>query len=330
MDLAPALLIGNRDFLASTFRENTFRHRQSLASRRLLLLLERHRSNPCVPFDTLAQALFERGDSVREKQISILLRQPLSVVQALLARNRLYNKYIERRRNEIAEATRVRHYCQGFQIPQQEEYLNLLHHDPRSRIVVSFHFGDFIYGSASLFALESDTRQKYVLSLNRNSDACYSNLAAGYSCKAADRSSELLHSSVNSSMLSQKLRAGNTSLLLFCDMPPGLNEGLSLTFLNRQAWFSLGPAILCLVNRVPLLPMLNFYDGDTSQVKLGKQIEPNLGQAETLHDAAKRITQSLISFFEETYLQHPEQWRFTALLPDYFQQRGKSVQSKFE
>jgi len=127
-----------------------------------------------------------------------------------------------------------------------------------------------------------------------------------------------LLSETGSSKLSQILRAGNASILLFCDIPPGLNETTEVNFLNRRAWFSIGPAILALTNRVPLLPFINYSTGSSSYLRLGNQIEPVLLPSETLRTGAKRITQRLVSSFESVFLENPEQWRFLSLLPCYF------------
>jgi uncharacterized membrane protein len=161
-------------------------------------------------------------------------------------------------------------------MPQREDYLDLINKDGRSRIVTSFHCGDFLYGSASLFSLDSNKRKKYFLSLNRNSNACYSNLTAGFGQKATGPECELLLSETSSSKLSQILRTGNATMLLFCDVPPGLNEAIEVKFLNRHAWFSIGPAILALVNRVPLLPLINYSTGNSSYLKLGSQSASSL------------------------------------------------------
>lgn len=297
---------------------SAFHHKHSAFRESLSLLLEKLRPNAEQRFQTLTQSLFERSTLDDENRIAYALRQPISVANSLLAKNRLHNCRFEQRRNRRERATLVQRYCEGFHISQREDYLHLIRNDGRSRIVASFHCSDFLYGSASLFSLDSNKRRKYVLSLNRSSSACYSNLAAGFNQEAPGPDCELLLSETPSSQLSQILRAGNASILLFCDVPPGLNETTEVRFLNRHAWFSIGPAILALANRVPLLPLINYSTGDSSKLLLGNQIEPTLFPSETLRTGAKRITQSLVSFFETVLLEHPEQWRFLSLLPLYF------------
>ena len=297
---------------------SAFSHKHLSLRESLNLFREKARPNAGQSFETLTQSLFERPTLEDEKQIAFAFRQPINAVSSLLAKNRLHNLRFEQRRNTTESPSLVHRYCQGFKIPQREDYLELIQKDRRPRIIASFHCGDFLYGSASLLRLDSSKRRKFVLSLNRSSSACYSNLAAGFGQEMLDSGYELLLADTDSSQLSQILRAGNASILLFCDVPSGLNETTEVNFLNRHAWFSVGPAILALANRVPLLPLINYSAAGSSFLELGDQIEPVLLPSETLRTGAKRITQSLVSFFESAFLEKPEQWRFLSLLPCYF------------
>lgn len=297
---------------------SVFQHKRYALRESLSLLLEKLRPNASRRFSTLKQSLFERPTLGDESQIAYLFRQSLKVTRSLLAKNRLHNSRFEQRRKSLERAALVKRYCDNFKIPQREDYLDLLRKDERSRILVSFHCGDYLYGSASLLSLESNKRDKYVLSLNRNSSASFSNLATGFSGKKLGSECELLLAETSTSKLSQILRRGNSSILLFCDIPPGLNETTEVNFLNRRARFSVGPAILALTNRVPLLPFINYSTESSSYLALAKQIEPILYPSETLRNGAKRITQNLVSFFEQIFLKNPEQWRFFSLLPCYF------------
>lgn len=306
---------------------SVFSHKHLALSESLDLFLEKARPNAEQKFQALSQSLFERPTLDDETQIAYALRQSENTVSSLLAKNRLHNRRFEQRRNRVERASKVQHYCEGFKISQRSDYLRLVQNDKRSRIIASFHFGDFLYGSASLLGLDGTERRKYVLSMNRSSNACYSNLAAGFSSEVLGQECELLLGSTSSSQLSQKLRAGNTSILLFCDVPPGLNEITEVTFLNRRACFSIGPAILALSSRVPILPLINYSTESSSYLSLGSQIEPILLPSETLRTGANRITQSLVSFFESVFLDNPEQWRFLSLLPRYFLEQNSGQAS---
>ena len=286
--------------------------------RALAYLAERLQSPAEGPPGSLTHALYLRPTLDVEVQISILMRQPLAAVRPLLARTRLHNKCFEIRRSERARPEQVRRYCERIRLAQQQEYLDLVRMDRRSRIVASFHIGDYLYGAARLFSTESASRRKFVVSLNRSAAASFENLASGFDSSAPSIENELLLGSGSSTQLSGLLRDGSTSLLLFCDLPGGLTESAQVRFLDRSARFSIGPALLALANRVPLLPLLNFFDGSTNCVRLGKQIEPTLLESETLREGATRLTQELASLFESVFLEYPDQWRFTCLLPTYF------------
>ena len=213
---------------------SAFQHKHLALRESLNLFLESLHPNAGQRFQTLTQSFFERPTLSDENQIAYAIRQPVKATRSLLAENRLYNSRFEQRRNTVERVALVRRYCEGFKIPQREDYLDLIRKDERSRIFASFHFGDFLYGSAILFSLDSSKRSKYVLSLKRNSSASYSNLAAGFSGAALGPECELLHRETGASKLSQILRAGNSSILLFCDIPPGLNETAEVRFLNRR------------------------------------------------------------------------------------------------
>ncbi len=299
---------------------SAFQHEAAAVRESLKLSLERMRPNAGQQFSTLTRSLFERPTRDDEYQVAYAIRQPIDETRLLLAKNRLHNRRFEQRRNSVERAPLVRRYCAGFEIPQRKDFLTLIRGDARSRIIASFHCGDFLYGTASLFALENESRQQHVLTLNKGSDACFANLEAGFGATAATAECELLLQESDTQTLSRMLRAGDTSLLLFCDIPPGLNETCEVRFLGRPARFSIGPAILAIANGVPLLPLLNYSRASSGRILLGEQIEPVLLPSETLRLAAGRITQALVSLFESVFLQHPEQWRFLSLMPLYFSQ----------
>ena len=48
------------------------------------------------------------------------------------------------------------------------------------------------------------------------------------------------------------------------------------------------------------------------------QIEPDLLPGESLESGVRRVTQLLITYFEQYFLRFPEQWRYLRHLPLYF------------
>mgnify|MGYP002630799406 CR=1 FL=1 len=250
--------------------------------------------------------------------VSIFMRESLASVENILSRNAVFSRQLESRRDYKVAGKRILRYCKGFEIEQREDYQNLLQEDKRSRILASFHFGDYIYGMNTLVCLDSPGRERYVLSQKAASVQYFNNLRNGLGARAVDRSSELLFSEIKTPELSARLRNGNSTLVLFCDLPPGFGEHVEIKFLNRMARFPQGPAMLAISNRTPLLPVINYYDGRSNRIALGTQIEPCLNGEETLQAGVNRITQELISFFEYFFRKYPEQWRYVQNLPGYF------------
>ncbi len=318
----PAFLKTAIESIVNRTRVSAFHHGRAGLRHRFNILFERLRPNAITEPQSLTGALYQRPTKDGEQLLAYLLRQPIRDVTALLASNRAHNSGLERSRNIIHSQSLVRQYCSKILIPQHEDYLHLERDDPRSRIVASFHFGDFIYGCAKLFTLGSNARSKFVLSLNNSSSACYSNLSAGFGSEAPGPETELPLLQTSTARLSELLRAGNTSILLFCDLPPGLGEGTQVRLLNRTVWFSIGPAVLAIANKVPILPLINFSNGEHNYVYLGRQIEPELIGGESLRIGARRITQELASFFERVFVSYPEQWRFVSLLERYLVKPG--------
>jgi len=257
--------------------------------------------------------------------ISRYLREPIHRVETKVQRNSLLLKQLEFRRTSSANPIQIRQYCQSFEIEQEKEYLDLLAQDKRSRILASYHFGDYVYGTNTLASLEQVKREKYVLSQSPGGDVYFDNLRKALGELGASRSSELIYSATSASRLSALLRKGNCTLVLFCDLPQGFggisNATTNVKFLNRVARFPMGPALLALSNRVPLMPVINFRDCKRNKIRFSRQIEPVLKLDESLQIGVNRITQQLVSFFELFFKRYPEQWRYLQLLPNYFEQK---------
>ena len=211
----PAFLETAIESIVNRTRVSAFHHGRAGLRHRFNILFERLRPNAITEPKSLTGALYQRPTKDGEQLLAYLLRQPIRDVTALLASNRAHNSGLERSRNIIHSQSLVRQYCSKILIPQHEDYLHLERDDPRSRIVASFHFGDFIYGCARLFTLGSNARSKFVLSLNNSSSACYSNLSAGFGSEAPGPETELPLLQTSTARLSELLRAGNTSILLF-------------------------------------------------------------------------------------------------------------------
>lgn len=324
---APSVFGRAIEKIQNLVRPNVFSSRPTPIRNFIAQQFERQRIPADSNLNNLKEAIFSRPSQEIEYYLSGLLRRPIQEVRGILAKNRLYNQQIEQKRTRVSPPELIRAYCKSFNLLQGKEYLELIGLDSRSRILASFHFGDFIYGSNSLLALDNPSRTKLVLSQDAGSDAYFENLFSGFGKSVLGRSSELLYAETTSLELSRRLRNEATTLLLFCDMPPAFNETVVVNFLKRPARFSVGPAVLAIANNVPLLPIISFYDGKANRVRCSPQIEPTLYPGETIRSGAERITQRVISFFEATLECYPEQWRFTGLLPIYFLEESSQIDS---
>ena len=250
--------------------------------------------------------------------ISAFMHEPVRIVETSLKKNAAFLGIQEARRNTVIGRRKITDYFKTFRIEQRQDYLDLIKDDRRSRILATYHFGDYVYGMNTLACLEKPGRRRYVLSHSAANEAYFKNLRAGFGDRAINHSSEIICSQTNASNLSQLLRGGNSTLVLFCDLPAGFGELTEVHFLNRIAKFPKGPALLAISNRTPLLPVINYNDGLNNQIEFATQIEPRLNLDETLQAGVKRITQELVNFFERYFLQYPEQWRYLQNLPLYF------------
>lgn len=252
--------------------------------------------------------------------ISIYLREPLRFTEITLTKNIYFGKRLEFRRNRSLDNLSLRNHVERFDFEQQQAYLKLISEDNRSRILISYHFGDFIYAMNYIASLEATSRKRLVLSQSEASFEYYDNMQRAFGNRAASKDSQLTLAKLDLTLLSSVLRRGNCTLTLFCDLPSGYGEQVQVKFLNRYAWFPKGPAILSLTNRIPLLPVISYFDGKRHKIEVANQIEPFTLRHESLEDGVTRITQEFVNFFECFFNRFPEQWRYLPMLPSYFTQ----------
>lgn len=291
---------------------------RATAADKLALVFEKLKLYSCARIDTDRQDTNLSTASESLSLIAMLLREPASSTRRLLTRNAIYLERLQASYNRRVPRNRLIKHCSEFRLRQRQAYLNLLRDDERSRILAAYHFGDYVYGMNTLVCLENPERKRYVLSQRAASGAYFENLRLGLGNRAIDKSAELLTTDTNAAELSRLLRGGNTTLALYCDLPAGFGERVEVNFLGRRAMFPKGPAMLAISNKAPLLPVINYNDGEYNRIELGKQIEPRLNCDESLQAGVIRITQQLIVFFEHYFYKHPEQWRYLKYLPAYY------------
>jgi predicted LPLAT superfamily acyltransferase len=115
-----------------------------------------------------------------------------------------------------------------------------------------------------------------------------------------------------------RLRNGNCTLTVFCDLPPGFGETIELDFLGRQARFPKGPASIAVLARVPVLLFISFRKHGRNCIHTPGVIEAAPRPSESFQQAIKRVGQCMANTLQEYLLRFPEQWLYLSKLPSYY------------
>ncbi len=257
--------------------------------------------------------------------VATCLRETRDRTRRLLAANDRWLTQLEHRRNHPLPPPELRRLVAGLHFPQKGKLRELIEADPRSRLLVSYHFGDYIYGLNLLGAGIGDRAKVYYLSQARGSDGYFQNIRRAFGNRAQGPESQLIVDESDISTLAPLLRSPGVQFVTFCDLTGQFGDTAGVDFLQRPACFPRGPALLSLTNRIPMLPVINWFDGDRVQIVLGEQLEPERIRGESLAAASDRLTAALTRFFEPFFRTSPEQWRYLGALPLYFIQPGAPV-----
>ena len=265
-----------------------------------------------------ASSASSKDAAVVTAYLSKYLHEPKKVITKILRSNRAFLNEVNRFRNCQQSDRNLEAHRSSFDFPQQQQFESLSQEHPGSRVLVSYHFGDFIYGCSLLATRENQHRQQYFLTQLQSTAAFTSNMQRSFGRDEVSRRIQLTTDSIDLIQLASALRRGNTSILTFADLPTGFGERVQVSFLGRDAWFPKGPAMLALAGKAALLPVINLKEKGRNQILLYPQIETALREGESLIEAAHRITQELVTILEAVICQHPWQWRYLAALPTYF------------
>lgn len=254
---------------------------------------------------------------VQQRSISFYLREPLRQTRRLLRANHRHLARLHRLRNKPQRRGFLRRYAAGFEIPDRDAISELLCSDSRSRVIATFHFGDFVFGLNQFSLLAPASRRQFFLSQEVQPAVCYDNLRKAFGTGGATGNQQLLKTTASGTGLSALLRQPGTDLYLFVDLPPGHGELCAVDFLGRPAFFPRGAASLAVLNRVPLLPVICLARGGGNQVLVSRQFEPDYCRRISAPARISAMTQALVALLEAC---HGElaQWRYLSLLPDYF------------
>lgn len=260
--------------------------------------------------------------------VAYWLRVPERECLPILRGNRAFLRQVEQRRNQRQSRASLQHYIHSWQFPQQQAYRQLLARDSRPRIIASYHFGDFVYGMNLLLREEVDQRPCRVLTLQPSSPTYFHNMAQAFGERGARPENQFPVAQTPMRELATFLRHTQGTLVTFCDLPPGFGASTEVSFLGRRAWFPRGAATLALRNRVPLLPAVSCWRNGEHQLLLAAQIEPGEYRQLATGRAVQAITQRLVNLLQECLQQSPEQWRYLAALPGYFQPPRQQVSAQ--
>jgi len=281
------------------------------------------RKRLCMHLNTCKSVLAKkfRSQSYPRELINTLskfLHEPAVKVKSLLESSALETRLIDSRRNTPLSRRQLLAHQARFEIAKLNQYQQFLRDHQGSRIIASFHLGDYIYGINHLMALEPRDRNALVMRQQSCSFENSHNVLSQLGERAWPRSSHIISNRPQLRELTGQLRQGNTSLVLFCDLPESYGETVKVSFLGRPARFPKGPALLAVLGRAPLLPVINIFDGEKFIIHIGNLIDSSSVEGEGQEQYLARITQELINVFEPLFLKYPEQWRYLNALPSYF------------
>ena len=175
--------------------------------------------------------------------VSAFLREPQGRTRRLLAANRKWLTALERRRNSRLAVAELRRHVARFDFPQEQGFRELLGDDARSRLLTSYHFGDYIYGLNLLGATVKPHAKVVFMAQAPGSAAYFANMKLGFGANAMGPDSQLLAQEAGIDGLAPLLRRPGVQFITFCDLGEQFGGRIQADFLFRQAWFSRGPAM---------------------------------------------------------------------------------------
>ena len=250
--------------------------------------------------------------------ITHYLRLPESECVTHLAANKRFLAEVESRRTTLQSRSRLRRHLGKWRGESLSSYKELVASDPRSRIIATFHFGDFVFGMNYLLRHEPVQRGRIVLTQRISDRAYFDNMRRAFSDRVTSPEQQWLTDGLSAARLGERLRNESTTLVTFCDLPPQFGAGTRIEFLGRRAQFPRGAASLALRYQVPILPAICCYRRGLHHIVLAQQIEPHVSNDEDRSACVARLTRQLTRQLESFVRVYPWQWRFLASLPSYF------------
>ncbi|MDT8427963.1 MAG: hypothetical protein RQ757_04270 [Pseudomonadales bacterium] len=273
---------------------------------RLALLLESSRHE-----DSLQKA---RWQEYLAEYLAARLAEPFSHCQNLLRQHEILTYLADKRRHLTLTTEQARQLEQQFQWAQEDDYRQYSMSDCHSRILAAYHFGDYSNAYARLARHTVPGRHRLIVRQLQSHNESRLLDTAG----SAGNTHFLDSHQTRPIELVARLRQGNTTVVLFCDLPPAQAETIEIDLLGQPARFPRALADIALLAACPILPVIAYHDGSRHQLQTGRLIQARAVHSESREAATRRITQRLVSFFERHFIRHPEQWRYLNLLPAYY------------
>jgi len=193
---------------------------------------------------------------------------------------------------------------------QGEDNLQLAISSGQPAIVVSIHMGEFYSGFLKLCFLSPKTRPVTIIKMPQQSkkeDAAYRNF------RSTGLNINVLRLENKPGIEAfKKLREGHI-LFMLCDLSSShFKKTAQVKFLGDSARFAIGPAELALTTEAIILPVVVFRDEDGANIlRIEQPIDTRLYKKEgNLTEAATRVTQAMVNFFDGWIRKHPGQWHF--------------------
>jgi len=251
--------------------------------------------------------------------LSRCLGEPAGECQRILGANSRYLEAVERFRNAPQSQACLNRHVASFQFAQKDQLDFLDRHDRRSRLIASYHAGDFIYGANVYANHEASAISQFVLLQHKPGKNFQRNLDLAFGKQQTKQRIPLQLESFNYLGFRKTLRTRRTSLLIFADLPFGFGRRVSVNFLGHEAYFPAGPAFMAVTSHIPILPLINYSSAESHSLRLWPLIETARRVDETLTETVQRVTQQLVRPLEWLLSEMPEQWRYLPFLPSYFE-----------
>ena len=256
--------------------------------------------------------------ALSQSAIAYYLRLPTSESRQHLLANGRFLAPVEARRKQHQSSWRLQRHRQKWYAPDLDAYRELLIQDPRSRIVATYHFGDFAFGLNCLLREDPAERECIVLTQQTSDAAYFKNMQRAFGDRATTVEQQWPIADLRATKLAARLRKQVVTLVTFCDLPPTFGATTEVQFLDRSARFPRGAAALAMRYNLPILPIVCYHNAGRHRIAIASQIEPHPELDETRTECVSRLTQQLSNKLQEYVRWAPQQWRFLGSLPAYF------------